>query len=80
MAAQVVWLAGTIVHDACHSHQHAEGRAISAKVAEVECMTTQSEALALIDDGTYFAGYISDLIAAADDPESQYWNQPNRHW
>ena len=80
MAAQVVWLAGTIVHDACHSHQHAEGRAIYGKAAEVECMTTQLEALALIDEATLFAGYISDLIAKADDPESQYWNQPNRHW
>ncbi len=79
-AVQVVWLAGTIVHDACHSNQHAEGRVSSGKVAEVECMETQLEALALIDDGTHFADYISGLIAAADDPESQYWNQPNRHW
>ena len=80
MAAQVVWLAGTIVHDACHSNQHVEGRAIYGKAAEVECMETQLEALALIDDSATFAGYISDLIASADDPESQYWNQPNRHW
>ena len=77
---QLVWLAGTIVHDACHSEQHAEGRVSSGKEAEVECLATQLEALSLIDEADLFGSYISHLIATADDPASQYWNESNRQW
>ena len=80
VAWQVVWLAGTIAHDACHSNQYADGRAHTGKDAEIECMVRQREALALIDDRTSFSDYIDGLIESADDPNSQYWNNPNRHW
>ena len=77
---QVVWLAGTIVHDACHSHLYAEGRAFAGKDPEIECMVRQREALALIDTDTSFSDYLGELISSADDPDSQYWNNPDRHW
>ena len=77
---QVLWLASTIVHDACHSLQYAEGTAFYGKDAEVECLIRQRAALVLIDDDTLFSGYVTELIEGADDPENAYWNDPNRHW
>ena len=77
---QIVWLASTIVHDACHSNQYAVGEAFTGQTAEVNCLVKQLEALELIEDGSYFRNYVSDLIESADDPDSQYWNDPDRHW
>ena len=77
---QVIWLAGTIVHDACHSNLYAEGRVYYGKEGELTCLREQLEVLDLIDDETFFSNYIEELIEGADDPENQYWNDPNRHW
>ena len=77
---QVVWLAGTIVHDACHSHQYAEGNVFIGKDAEAECLMKQRAAVDLIDDDTLFRDYITAFIEGVDDPENDYWNAPNRHW
>ena len=77
---QVIWLAGTVVHDACHSNLYAKGEVFRGKAAEVTCLERQLEALDLIDDGSFFSNYIEELIEGADDPEHQYWNDPNRHW
>ena len=77
---QVVWLAGTIVHDACHSHQYAEGNVFTGKDAEAECLMKQRAALDLIDDNTLFRDYITELIEGVDDSENDYWNDPDRHW
>ena len=77
---QVVWLAGTIVHDACHSNLYVAGEDFMGKVAEITCLTRQLEALDFIDDGSYFSNYVNELILGADDPNNQYWNVPNRHW
>ena len=77
---QVVWLAGTIVHDACHSNLYAAGKTFTGKTAEVTCLERQLEALNLIDDGSYFANYVDGLIKGSDDPDNQYRNDPNRHW
>ena len=75
-----MWLAGTIVHDACHSHRYIEGREFRGKEAEVECLKVQRAGLDLIDDDTFFSGYVTELIEGADDPDNAYWNNPNRHW
>ena len=77
---QVVWLAGTIVHDACHSNQYVTGRNHLGKEAEIACLYSQLKSLGLIDNGRYFSNYVDGLIKGADDPDNQYWNDPNRHW
>ena len=77
---QIVWLAGTIVHDACHSNLYAAGEAFTGKKAEITCLTRQLEALEIIEDGSYFRNYVYDLIQGADDPNNQYWTDSNRHW
>ena len=77
---QVVWLAGTIVHDACHSNLYAAGETFAGKAAEISCMERQLATLERMDDSGYFIEYVDGLIKGADDPNNQYWNDPNRHW
>ncbi len=79
-AAQVVWLAGTIVHDACHRARFVAGEAPSGKDAELACLKLQAAALRKIEKGTAFAKYVQGLIDGADDPANQYWTNANRHW
>ncbi len=77
---QVVWLAGTIVHDACHSNLYAAGEEFTGKAAEITCLERQLATLERIDDTGLFVDYVDSLIKGADDPNNQYWNDPNRHW
>jgi len=79
-AQQLVWYAGTIVHDAHHSALNARGEPYTGKDAEIDCLTVQKAALRLLTDDPFFANYVQGLIDGADDPVNQYWNQPNRHW
>jgi hypothetical protein len=79
-SAQVVWLGGTIVHDGCHRARYVQGLNPSGKDAEIACLELQAEALKGIDDGKSFLTYVRGLIEGADDPDNQYWNNPNCHW
>ncbi|MYD29258.1 MAG: hypothetical protein F4X03_10180 [Dehalococcoidia bacterium] len=65
---QVIWLAGAIVHDACHSNLYTQGEDSYGTAAEITCLERQLEALELIDDGTHFSNYIKVLIDTADGP------------
>ncbi len=78
--AQLVWFAGSIVHDANHSAQYSRGDPHTGKEAEIECLTVQLAAMRLLTDDAFFPTYLQGLIDGADDPVNQYWNQPNRHW
>jgi hypothetical protein len=79
-ASQVIWLAGTIVHDGCHRARYVQGLNPSGKDAEIACLKAQAAALQGIDPSRFFLKYVRGLIDGADDPENQYWNNPNRHW
>jgi hypothetical protein len=76
---QVVWLAGTIVHDSCHSRLYAEGVEYAGRDAELACMRDQLDTLEEIDHD-YFEDYVQGLIDGVDDPENAYWTDPDRHW
>jgi hypothetical protein len=76
---QVVWLAGTIVHDACHSRLYSEGEEYIGRDAELACLQDQLDAL-LVLSGYAFETYIQSLIDGVDDPANAYWNDPDRHW
>jgi hypothetical protein len=78
--AQAVWLAGTIVHDACHRARFVAGQKPSGKKAEVACLELQEVSLRRIAPHPFFADYVRELIDGADDPENQYWKEENRHW
>jgi hypothetical protein len=77
---QLVWYAGTIVHDSCHSERYDQQLVYLGKEAEVACLTDQKAALLLIDTDPFFSKYIQTLIDGADDPANAYWNTPTRHW
>ena len=76
---QVLWLAGTIVHDACHSRLYTDGEEYIGRDAELACLIDQLAALEILS-GFAFESYISSLIEGVDDPANDYWNDPNRHW
>lgn len=78
-ADQVVWLAGTIVHDACHSRLYTEGEEYVGRDAELACLEDQLAAL-LDLSGFAFENYVQSLVDGVDDPANDYWNDPNRHW
>ena len=78
--AQLTWYAATIVHDSCHSVRYDRGVSYMGKEAEVACLMDQLVALGRLSNGLTFTAYIQGLIDGADDPENQYWNDPNRHW
>ena len=79
-AQQLIWYAGTIVHDAHHSTLCGRAQPYSGKDAEVACLKLQKAALLKLETNTVFSNYVQGLIDGADDPANQYWNQPNRHW
>jgi hypothetical protein len=79
-AKQLIWYAGTIVHDSCHSERYHGGLVHNGKEGEVACLIDQKAAIQLFDTDAFFASYIQGLIDGADDPANQYWNTPNRHW
>ncbi|MDE2668430.1 MAG: hypothetical protein OXI51_02120 [Chloroflexota bacterium] len=68
---QVIWLAGAMVHNACHSNLYTQGEDSYRTAAEVICLERQLEALELIDDGSHFSNHIKGLIETAGDPENQ---------
>ncbi len=76
---QVLWLAGTIVHDACHSRLYTDGEEYIGRDAELACLIDQLAALETLP-GFAFENYIGALIEGVDDPGNDYWNDPNRHW
>jgi hypothetical protein len=78
-AQQVIWLAGTIVHDGCHRTRFLQGLAPGGRDGELACMKLQLEALKKMDSPGY-AAYIKSLIDGVDDPANQYWTITNRHW
>ena len=79
-AGQLIWYAGTIVHDSCHSERFDEGLVYLGKEGEVACLMDQKAALLLLDTDPYFSDYVQSLIDGADDPSNAYWNNPDRHW
>ena len=77
---QVVWYAGTIVHDSCHSRLYSEGEPYIGRDSELACMFDQLDALEALDRSEFFESYVQGLIDGVDDPENAYWNDPDRHW
>jgi hypothetical protein len=77
---QLIWYAGTIVHDSCHSERYEAHLVHNGKDGEIACLMDQKAALLLMDTDAGFTSYIQSLIDGADNPANQYWNNPNRHW
>ena len=82
-ADQIVWYASTIVHDAHHRYLYRSGDPYVGRDAELACLEWQREALGVIEAGDnidHFRSYVQGLVDGIDDPDHEYWNQPDRHW
>lgn len=77
---QLVWFAGTLVHESCHVDRMERGMEWRGRNGELSCLQDQKAALLLIEDGNEFSSYVQSLIDGVDDPSNQYWTVPNRHW
>lgn len=73
--AGVYWLAGVIVHDACHVHERNAGSQYGTfeeqTREEVRCTQAQIQALKEFDPQDRFSGYLQSLIS---DPSKYWWH------
>ena len=67
------WLAGIIVHEACHVHQFAAGLPYSHLAGERACLTVQIEALALIYPHARDPFGLRVVLENIDNPAYQWW-------
>ena len=74
--APVVWVAGVLVHEACHVHLHEAGLFTvwgSRPEEEKACTEVQLIATDIIDPTDYYHDYLQTLIDNIHDPEYQWW-------
>jgi len=67
------WLAGIIVHEACHVHQFDAGLAYSHLEGERACLEVQIEALSLIYPNAQDPFGLRVVLENIDNPEYQWW-------
>lgn len=70
----VIWLAGIIVHDACHVHRYEAGLQSGGRDGELACLQVQLPATEAIDPRDRFSSWLNTLINNIDDPEYQWWH------
>ncbi len=70
----VIWLAGIIVHDACHVHRYEAGLQSGGRDGELACLQVQLPATEAIDPRDRFSSYLNTVIANIDNPEYQWWH------
>ena len=68
-----IWLAGIIVHDACHVHQFEAGLPYAHLAGERACLEIQLEALSLIYPNTRDPFGLRVVLENIEDPEYQWW-------
>ena len=73
-AGGVIWLAGIIVHDACHVHRDEAGLQSGGRDGELACLQAQLPALEAIDPRDRYSAWINTLIANIDNIEYQWWH------
>ncbi len=74
--APIVWVAGVLVHEACHVHVHEAGLFTvwgSRPEEEKACTEVQLIASDIIDPTDYYNDYLQTLIDNIHDPEYQWW-------
>lgn len=68
-----IWLAGIIVHDACHVHQFEAGLPYSHLEGERECLEIQLEALALLYPKARDPFGLRVVLENIENPDYQWW-------
>ena len=69
----VIWVAGQLVHEACHVHRYKAGLESGGYAGEKACTETQIQALDDIDPSGNVAASRRRALANIDDPEHQWW-------
>ena len=68
-----IWLAGIIVHEACHVHQFDAGLPYSQLAGEKPCLELQLEALSLIYPDTPDPFGLRVVLENIENPDYQWW-------
>ena len=68
------YVAGGIVHEACHIHQWEDGTATTGWRNELPCVQKQLEVTLAIDPHHYTIAWLRDLIANIQNPEYWWWD------
>ncbi len=71
--AHIIWVAGQLVHEACHVNRHVAGVEHSGYVGEKACLIEQINALEAIDPLDRVVGGRYNRLANIDDPAHQWW-------
>ena len=74
--APIVWVAGVLVHEACHVHLHEAGVFTAwgnQPEEEKACTEVQLIASDIIDPTNYYNDYLQTLIDNIHDPAYQWW-------
>ncbi len=69
-----IWLAGIIVHEACHVYQFEAGLPYAHLEGERACLEIQLEALSLIYPNTQDPFGLRVVLENIEDPEYQWWH------
>ena len=69
----IIWVAGQLVHEACHVHRYKAGLESGGYAGEKACTETQIQALDDIDASGAVAASRRRALANIDDPEHQWW-------
>ena len=69
----VIWVAGQLVHEACHVHRYKAGLESGGYAGEKACTEIQIQALDDIDSGYDVAASRRRALARIDDPAHQWW-------
>ena len=77
-AEPLAWLAGVLVHDACHINLHVAGESYADSFYEERlCLQIQIEALEAMNlrgrDNQDMMAYLRDLLENIENPEYQWW-------
>ena len=72
--SSLIWLAGVIVHDACHVHLYEAGATHGGLEGERACLQANIEALEAIDPNDRFTSSLRNLLANIENPEYQWWH------
>ena len=74
--APIAWVAGVLVHEACHVHLHEAGLFKAPHIAPEEekaCTEVQLIVADIIDPANYYHDFLQTLIDNIHDPEYQWW-------
>ena len=72
---ELIGMASSIIHEACHVYRYRAGLESGGYVGEKACLTIQIEATAQFDTAGHQIWMLRDLLKDFDDPARQWWRR-----